>query len=108
MRRIAVLGFCSIGNTFEAAPQACLESIDRLSGVRSLNLSSDRTAVDVDVRLSDHRARHRRIGMPAHPDPGVQHRLMREPAEPADLLPHIVLDTWWLTLGRHIDVESYR
>ena len=86
-------GFRTFCDAFEPMPQSCLESIDRFLGGLALDLSADEPAVDIQVGLGDHRAGHRRIGMPAQPDTGMQHGLVREPTEPADLFLYVIFDT---------------
>jgi hypothetical protein len=67
--------------------------IDRLAGGVALDLGSDEPAIDIQVALGHHRAGHRRIGMPAQPDPSMQHGLVCEPTEPADLVLYVIFDT---------------
>ena len=93
LRSIATFGFPVFDDTFEPMPQSRLESIDRFTGSVALDLGADEPAVDIQVGLGDHWAGHRRIGVPAQPDPGMQHRLVCEPAEPTDLLLYIRIDT---------------
>lgn len=107
LRTIASFSFPVSGNAFEPTPQSCLESIDGFPGGLTLDLSADEPAVDIQVGLADHRAVHRRIGLPAQPDTGMKHGLVREPTEPTDPFPCIVINAGQLTMRRHLDVESW-
>ena len=86
-------GFRTFCDAFEPVPQSRLESIDRFTGGLALDLGADEAAVDIQVGLGDHWVGHRRIGMPAQPDTGMQHGLVREPTEPTDLFLYVVVDT---------------
>ncbi len=74
-------------------PQSRLESIDRFTGGLTFDLGPHQPAVDVQVGLRDHRARHRRVGMPGQSDPGVKHGQVRESTEPADFFLYVIFDT---------------
>ena len=96
------------GDALKPTAQACLESIDRLTAGCALDLCSDQPAAEIQVGLRDHRAGHRRISMLGQPDTGMQHGLVREPTEPADLFPYVLVDTWYLPLRCHLEVENRR
>ena len=74
------------GSPFQPASQPRLEPIDRFARGDTLDLNPDEPAIDVEVGLRHHGTLDRRIGVPGQVDPGVQHRSVRQPAEPTDLV----------------------
>ena len=67
-----------------------LELIDGFARGDALDLNADEPAIDVEVGLRHHGTLDRRIGVPGQLDPGVQHRSVRQPAEPTDLGARVV------------------
>ena len=78
------------GSPFQPVSQPRLEPIDRFARGDALDLNADEPAIDVEVGLRHHGTLDRRIGVPGQPDPGVQHRSVRQPAEPTDLGPRVL------------------
>ena len=72
----------------ELAPQTCLETIDGSTRGHALNLRSHQPTVDVQIRLCHHRA----VGVFAHPDMRMEHRLLCALDQPADLAARVLIN----------------
>jgi hypothetical protein len=94
------------GAAFQSMTQSPLESIDCFPDGEAFDLRADQPAVDVEVGLRDHSAGHRWIAVLTQSDTSVQHRLVGEATELADLFPCVVLGTGYLPMRRYLDVEN--
>ena len=78
------------GSPFQPVPQPRFEPIDRFACGDPHVLNTDEPAIDVEVGLRRHGTLDRQAGVPGQLDPGVQHRSVRQPAEPTDLGPRVL------------------
>ena len=79
-----------LGGPFQPVPQPGFEPVDRFARGDGLDLNADGSSIDVEVGLRNYGTLDHRIGMPGQFDTGVEHRSVRQAAEPANLGPRVL------------------
>jgi hypothetical protein len=90
VREGAASSFPVLCGTFQQLLQAILESINRLTRVRSPDLRTNQPTVDIEIRLGNDGSRHRLIALLGQSHAGIQHGPVSQAAQRTNLRTRVV------------------